>query len=416
MVSERQNIVKKLIRAAFFMDAGFFLVLAAIPYKVLALGGGPIALGAVPAVSSLSYVILALTMGRFSDSIGRYRMTRYGNLAFITFCALAFQAPSLMRLAIVMPLLGLGAALFWPVAQAAIGDLSDGRKALEVNTGRFNVSWCGGKAIGYFAGGMLLAHYDFKTTFLVGIGFAALSVLALPREDKITDEVKGTHRDADAYPDEEIAPAAETLPDRQASLEDSVDDVPEAIRASFRRMAWLANFAIVGAAGVLNHQLPNWYEQLGWKENRFGIFLGATFIIQAGMFQLLSGRVRLTYSVKRLLIPQIVAGLAVLAIPFATHFAFALLLTPLMGVCLGVCYYASIFYSLHSDTGRGKNAGIHESLIGLASLTLPLLGGVGIHFSGWIGAPYLLSGLVILVAAIIQYLWWRRSSSHSLVG
>jgi MFS family permease len=400
-VGTRQGIIKKLLAAAFFMDAGFFLVLAAIPYKVLHLGGGPIALGLIPAVSSLSYVILAITMGRFSDRIGRYRMTRYGNLAFIGFCALAFQAPSLPRLALVMPLLGLGAALFWPVAQAAIGDLSRSRGLLELNTGRFNVAWCTGKAIGYFTGGMLLAHYDFKTTFLVGIGFAALSMLSLPRKDKIPDDVKESHR----------SPEAEGVDVEAAALPDAEAVVPESVRVSFRRMAWLANFAVVGAAGVLNHQLPKWYEDLGWRESRFGIFLGATFIIQAIMFKLLSGRVRLTYSVRRLILPQIVAGLAVLAIPFATHFAFALLLTPLMGVCLAVCYYASIFYSLHSEAGRGRNAGIHESLIGAASLTLPLLGGIGIRLSGWIGAPYLLSGLVILAAVAVQYMWWRRSTA-----
>ena len=394
-MSERAGIMKRLLAAAFFTDAGFFLLLGAVPYKVLQLGGGPVALGLIPAVSSLCYVVLAFYGGKISDRVGRYRMTRFGNLTLIVFSCLAYASPSLTRLALCMPLLGLGAALFWPAVQAAVGDLSEGRGALERHAGRLNVSWCSGKAIGYFTGGMLLAHYDFKTAFLSVIGFMALSILSLPREERISDEFRQSHRGAARRePDAGTAPEA---------------DVPLALRATFRRMAWLANFAAYGATGIMNHQMPKLYQELGWPESRFGLFLGLIFGAQALAFLLLSTRMRLSYSAGRLIVPQALAAAAILAIPFATRYPVALLLTPVLGISFGICYQASIFYSLHTDAGKGRNAGIHESLIGAAGFLMPALGGFGVLLSGWIGAPYLIAGAVILAAVGVQLFWWRGS-------
>jgi len=72
----RQSLLRKLFTSAFFMDAGFFLLVAAIPYKVLALGGGSLELGLTPTVSSLFYIVLTQLAGRGSDRWGRYRMAR----------------------------------------------------------------------------------------------------------------------------------------------------------------------------------------------------------------------------------------------------------------------------------------------------------------------------------------------------
>jgi len=400
------GILRRLFSSAFFMDAGFFLVLAAIPYKVLSLGGGPVMLGLVPAVSSLSYIFLTLATGRLSDHIGRYRLTRYGNLAFVAFSALAFQAPTLPRFLLVMPLLGLGASLYWPVIQAAVGDLSGGRKTLERNIGRFNVSWSAGKTLGYIAGGMLLAHYDFRSTFLAGIGFAALSFFALPREENLPDELRHAHRNDAA---ESRAQDNRVLPDDRAPFDEEEAPAPSpAERATFRRMAWLANAAAFGAGGVLNHQLPKWFQSAAWDEDLFGLFLGGTFFFQTLVLLLLAGRVRFTYSLRRLLLPQVLAGAALLAIPALPSFVLLLALAPLLGASFGVCYAASIFYSLHTDVGKGRNTGIHESLIGAGIFLLPLLGGFAARFSGRLGAPYLLAGTAVLIAAALQYVWWRR--------
>ncbi|MBN2169873.1 MAG: MFS transporter [Candidatus Krumholzibacteriota bacterium] len=410
-----RGILRRLTAAAFFMNAGTFLVLAAIPYKVLGLGGGPVWLGLVPAVSSAIYVVVSQLAGRWSDRVGRYRLTRYGSLAFVAFASLAFAAPDLPRFLLVMPLLGLGMALFWPVMQAAVGDLSTSRRRLAANIGGFNVSWSLGKSLGYFAGGLALARYDFRSTFLAGIGLVALAFLAQPREEDAPGDrgeaVTPAGTGTESAPEAAAAAMAEVAaPPTVGATAGDEPEVPEATRRVFRRMGWVANLAAYGTGAVLNHQMPAWFEHAGWGEDRFGLFLGVVFLAQTATFLLLSGPVRFAYSARRLIAPQLVAAAVLLLMPLAPGWGLVLLAAPMLGVSFGVCYAASIFASLHTASRRGRNAGIHESLLGLGILLMPLLGGLGARATGWLGAPYALAGVVTL-AAVGGQLAWRAAAA-----
>ena len=273
---DRLSLLRRLFASAFFLDAGFFLLVAAIPYKVLSLGGGVLELGVTPTVSTVFYVVLTHLSGRASDRWGRFRMARYGALALILFGALAYASPHWARLLLCMPLMGLGAALYWPTIQAGVGDLSRGGRELERNTGRFNLAWSLGKSLGYLAAGLLLARYDFHATFLTAIGLIALSIFGLPRGE------------VESGCEEDEPPAAE---------------ITDARRLAFRRMAWLANTLAFGAGAILTNFLPRIFEDRGWPESRFGLMLGGLYALQTGVFLLLSGRVRFTYSLGRLLAP-----------------------------------------------------------------------------------------------------------------
>ncbi|MDP6418543.1 MAG: MFS transporter [Candidatus Krumholzibacteria bacterium] len=378
-----EAVLRKLFASAFFMDAGFFLLVAALPYKVLDLGGGSLELGMMPTPSSLVYIVMTQLVGRWSDSFGRFRMSRYGALALIAFAALAFQADTYWKLLLLMPLFGFGASLFWPSIQAAIGDLSAGNaKALVHNTGRFNVAWGVGKALGYFSAGMLLAHYSFRATFLTAIGLIAASFLFTPKEEVSSEAVE-----------------PEAAPGTDPSRGDR-----------FRKMAWLANFASFGASAVLANLLPEWFVNRGWPESRFGIFLGALFALQTAVFALLASRIRFADSVSRLLLPQLLAALAILSLPFLPGFFSLMLITPLIGFSFGVTYAASIYYSLHTESGKGKNAGIHESLIGASVFLFPLAGGMIVRLSGSLASPYLFMGSVMLMALALQWVWAVKKS------
>jgi len=377
-------LLRRLYASALCMDAGFFLVLAALPFKVIALGGGPLALGAVPAISSVTYILLTLIAGRQSDRVGRFGMSLWGCGCFAAFCGLAHASRQLGALALAMPLLGTGAALYWPAAQAAVGDLA-GPAGLARAIGRFNVAWGLGKGAGFLLGGMLLAGPGFGAAFGAGAALVAASFLMLPRGRALPPAVRTAHRAA------------------------SVDSaVPAATGAVFRRMAWLANFGAFGAAGVLNHQLPKWFAAAGWGEARFGGLLGAVFLTQAGAFLLLAGRVRFAWSVKRLLVPQIAAALAMAAVPLAPGWGALLAIAPLLGGAFGVCYAASIYYSLHTPAGRGRNAGIHESLIGAANFAVPLAAGAASRATGQLALPYPLAAAVMGVVVAAQATLSRR--------
>lgn len=400
------RLLRRLHVAAFGMDAAAFLLLAAVPYKILALGGTSLELGAIPAVSAVTYIVVTLQAGRWSDRIGRARLAQAGGATLLLFVPLAATARSLTTLAAAMPWLGLSTALFWPPAQAAVGDLAGGAGGLARGVGRFNVAWCLGKACGYFWGGLLLARWNPDTALAAGGALGVLALLGTPRAlpppgESAAPAARGP------------APGAERPPAQPAgagtAIAEKAPALPApAVRARYRRLAWLANFAAYGAAGVLNHQLPKWFAARGWSEGWFGLFVGATFLSQAACFALLAGRLRFSYSLPRLLLPQGGAALAMALLPLLPSFPPLLALAPVLGASFGLSYTASLYASLDEPAGKGRNAGIHESLVGAGTFLLPLLSGAVARFSGWLAAPYLLSSAWILAALGLQLAWWRR--------
>ena len=92
--------------------------------------------------------------------------------------------------------------------------------------------------MGFFAGGTLLALFDFRTTFLCGAALVVGALLTLPRPQKAARApADGARTDAR---DEESGSAEPAATERHA-------DPPEDVRRTFRAMGWLANFAAVGA-------------------------------------------------------------------------------------------------------------------------------------------------------------------------
>jgi MFS family permease len=391
-------ILRRIQVAAFCMDGGFFLISTAVPFKVLQLGGGPVALGLAPAVASLAYVAFTLLTGRWSDRGGRTWFCWAGNVSLVAFAVLAYQIHSLGLLIAALVLMSLGKALFWPVLQATLGDLSaPGR--LERNTAAFNVSWSSGKALGFLAGGLLLARFGFQVTFLCGSALVVGSFLALPRPgpmQRAVEAVRGL-----------VAPSA------GATTASGLAGVSASLRTAFRRMAWLANLASYGTAGVLGYHLPDWFSRQGWHAGRFGLFLAVIFLVQTVVLGLLGWRVRFAFSAGRLLAPQLLALAAAALLPLLGGFLPVLLLAPLFGLAFGITYAGSIYYSLHAAEQRGRNAGIHEALVGAGGFLPPLLGGLAARWSGWLGAPYLLAAGFTLLALAGQ-VWLARGIRPAL--
>jgi MFS family permease len=366
--------------AAFCMDGSFFLMAAAVPYKVLQLGGGPAILGLVPAVAGLTYVVLAQVAGRWSDRHPRPRLCRTGSAVLIGFALVLPLCRSLLLLLLLVTVMSLGKALFWPPLQSLLGDLSRSGR-LARNTSLFNIAWSGGKALGFLSAGWLLARGGFAAAFLVGAVLALGALLAVPSRDE-----RRRVRSTGPTGGERLAP------------------VPRA----FLHVAWLANLVAYGAAGVLNYHLPQWFTQLGWNQERFGLLLGVIMAAQTTVFVLLAVRPRSGRSLSWFLLPLAGAMVAMALLPLLRSYGLLLALAPLLGIAFGSSYAASIYYSLEAPAQRGRNAGIHESLIGLGGLVPPFLGGLAADWSGRLEAPYLLSAVLILAALLTQLAMWQR--------
>ena len=360
------------------MDGGFFLIMVAMPFKVLDLGGGALELGLVPAIGALTYIISAPLSGRWSDRVSRTLLCLAGSVVLIVAAVLAGLAQRLDILLGLQVLMGLGKALYWPAVEATLADLCPPDRQTTV-LGRFNVAWSGGKTVGFLAGGLLLGCCGFEAVFLAGAASVVVAFLLLPKGDVAAD-VGTNDRDPDETPDE-----------------------TSQLRVR-RAMSWVANTAAYGALGILTHHLPQWFAAHGWNPERYGWYLGLILASQTLVFLLLlvTGPVGATWSLRRLWIPQLLSAAAVAAIPALSGFGGLLATAPIIGLGCGICYAASIFYSLTSHVGRGRNAGIHEGLVGAGGFLPPLLAGVLVHAGLGLSAPYLLAGGLLLAALMLQ--------------
>ena len=291
-----QRALRGFFLSAATMDGGFFLIMVAMPFKVLALGGGALELGLVPAIGAVAYIVCAPLAGHWSDRVSRTLLCFGGGLVLVVCAVLALLIRRLELLLALQALMGLGKALYWPAVQATLADVSPGSRRIPV-LGRFNVAWSTGKTLGFLIGGVLLACCGFRAVYLAGAASVVVAFVLLPKGRAVAAAVT----------------AVAAQPATDATRSDAPGD-PARLRR-FLLMAWVANTAAYGAFGILTHHLPQWFAQHGWDAARYGWFLGAILASQTVVFVLLAGPVRLAWSAWRLWLPQALALVAVALIP-----------------------------------------------------------------------------------------------------
>jgi MFS family permease len=394
--------------AAFLVDGAVNLTLVGVPYKALELGASALVLGLLPAVWSIVYIAGAVGLGRLSDRTPRLRLTRAGTVLAALACVLLAASPALPGLFAGIALLAVGLSMFWPSLQAALSE-ADRPERLRRNLGFFNLSWSSGKGLGFAAGGLLLAASGFPV--LAGVSVALLLSVALflgarsmrPAVSRASAVVNGA-----PSPDPEPVPAP---PPGAAARADggALHRPPASLRASFLTVAWIANGVAYGINATLGYHFPKYLDVLGIGAAHFGLFLGATYLSQTVTFLLLMRTTAWHYRAAPLAVLHVVLAAVLLLLPFLDRPALHLLLAPLVGGCLGLAYYSSIYYSLDAAARPGRNTGLHEAIIGSGVLLAPPLGGGLVLLTGRLESPYVLCAAASLVAIGAEILVLARA-------
>ena len=407
--TERRSL-RRLFAAAFLADFQLYVIYTAMPFKALHLGAGPFELGSLVALSTGAYALFVGLCGRLSDRLPRLHLARLSCVGIILGCMGMTVAPSLLWMMIAAPFIGGSMSPFWPSVQAHLADHS-GASGLERNLGRFNLSWTLGKTCGFLVGGALVSTLGSAVTFTLAscIAFVIFFVLPLPppRSQLLLPAL-----DADAMRDGAApSPASAPTPAPPASPPPAAAaPAVEPRAAQYRPLAWIANGTAYGLGATLNHHYPRLVQEFGWHAHTFGLVLGLIYGTQALTFVLLTLHPeRWRYRRAPLYVPQILMLVAVLALPFASLVR-VVVSAIVFGFALGSCYTASIYYSLHAPAGRGRNAGVHEGLIGLGSMIIPFLGGLFARLLHGLWVPYAVAGAAIALSLLTQEILFRRHS------
>ncbi len=369
--------------AAFVADCIDYLTYTSVPLKAIALGGGPLILGLLPALSSTVYIVAALRFGSLAHPGRRMKMARLGVLFLIIGAFLLRLASRIEHLFLFLPLVPIGAALFWPAIQAELGERGESA-SLGGRIGWFNVSWSSGKMLGFLTAGHLAQRFGTGAPLALAIALGAILFL--------------------------LAPADRPGPATGGAVRVEEGGADAQARRRYRLAAWGANLAAYGAIATLIYQFPKKVLALGLKEGNLGNFLALVQLTQTVTFVCLGTRRGWHYRRAALILPLLVGMISVASIALWNGAGWIFACAPGIGIALGFAYSSSLFHSLHREEDRGRFTGIHEAVLGSGGFFIPLLGGALASRAG-LDAPYVLCAVAFAGAAAVAALLLSRGTT-----
>ncbi|QEO14916.1 MFS transporter [Agromyces intestinalis] len=172
------------------------LAVLALPTLLLAIDGSVLFL-ALPTLSAdldvdatqqlwildiYSFLIagLLVTMGTLGDRIGRRRLLLIGGSAFAAASVIAAFSVSVEMLIVARALLGIAGATLAPSTMALIRNMFRDPRQMAIAIGVWFTCFMGGMLLGPIVGGLLLEHFWWGSTFLLGVPFMVLLVVLGP--------------------------------------------------------------------------------------------------------------------------------------------------------------------------------------------------------------------------------------------
>jgi MFS family permease len=323
-------------------------------------------------LQGLAYVLVPPLGGRLGDRWGHDHLVRAGTLGMLAATLLTWLIHLPWLPFLTLPLFIAAMSLTWPSLEAAVV-LHPGRLSTPDRLGIYNLVWSALGSISFFSAGALF-QFTPDAMLLAVLVFHALQLAWLFRPHH---------------------------PDTQSEVERAPhrgDNIPQATKRTFKRLGWLGNGVSYLMLGGLMTLAPTLGDRLALPPSSAIWMIGALFVARAATFALLWRWPGWHYRLPWMLSALAAGPLALAVIFFAGHLLWLVPALLLLGICVGLSYYSSIYYSLDYGDEKGEHGGWHESIIGLGGLLGPLAGVGGLTLTGHVhGAT---TG-VLLVTALI---------------
>lgn len=364
---------------AFLGDIAVGLNMLCVPLLAIKMGASPFVLGFIGFLASLTYLIFSPVFGSIADRKNPLYLTVIGCFLFASSSVLLIFFHSIPFILLIMGVVGLGTSMFWSPLEVWIArTVDDLRKAV----GYFNLSWCIGLSIG-----SLLSGFLFELNWRLPLLLVALSCFL-------------------------IIISLFFCPQVPSPLHLSNDDVSISVqkkRNPFVIIGWTANFVGWFTIGTLRYLFPKLAVDINIPPSIIGLFTFVMAIFQAISSFGIGYMVRWHYNIGFLLLVQITMIFGFLLIVFSSSIPLFFLAFILLGTCIGIAYFFSLFYSLESEEGKGQKSGIHESIVGAGALLGPLIGGIAAQYST-IRMPFVICVLFILIGMLLEIIYYYKNA------
>lgn len=344
------------------------VVYIATPILAYTMEASGFLIGLIGASVGATYAVMTRIFGSVSDRFSKKKLLFTAEVIQIFSMVLCFLSQDPYQLIFAVFVLSVGAALFWPLSEAYIGDLAEADQLGRALTG-FSVSWSLATIVGPQLGGLLIAWFFTRTPFLVALtGFFLVTVLLLPVTEVNVDR---------SY--------------QMSYLNNSEKLVQEGPKVFPLIYAFL--FAFNGA--ILSTLFPAYATELGVRADLIGLIFLLSGLTQT-LTLFLANRLRSKLGERMMLLLSsffsicslTIIGLASVMPLFFVGFT-------IFGLGQGMAYSTAILLVLKGrGSRRGKAAGLFESTLGIGAFIGPLVGGVFYQVGGIY--PYFFGALVSL--------------------
>ncbi len=313
----------------------------------------------IAAGGGFTYMLGAFFGGRWVDRLGQRRVLQALALLNIPVFAVAVTGVLLGSLTLLMlhvALLNLFSAAMWPALESAL-TRSPGRWRLTTRVTVYNLTWSTGAFLAFGADGTLALWFSWAGVFL-GSALVMLLSWAMVRWWAIPQSWIG----------------AEHVADDPRDQQESERVMRSAPSLALLHMAWLANMLAFVCTNTVIPLMPAITLADGLRSYAVATAVGSIWTwMRALGFALAWLWTGWHYRVRWMLLFFGVLIVATEGLLLGRGLLALIGLQIIFGLAAAMLYSGSLYYSMHLGRGGGRNAGIHEALIGGGTVVGPAL-------------------------------------------
>ena len=330
-------------------------------------------------------------------------------------------------------LLSVSQAVGWPGIESGLME-NEPHAVVQNYVSYFNLTWSFGTATAFLIATPLMRWLGLPVLFVLPAIFYAANLLLLStyhapaaaayqssendsaEGDFARDDYTGNVLAKNAL-DSRSTPVLSPSTDRDAAAAVNAHVTADAARVrgdAYRWLGWLANPLAFIAINVIVSYNPTIQARLHFSLAMASIWCGLWFYVRMIAFELLRRWTWWHYKWGFLCGAFAVTMVSFAALVGAPNLAVLLIAQIVFGLCVGLIYQSSLFYSMADSDAQGAHGGFHESFIGVGILVGPL-----IAYSGTLLAPknaalpvgMALGGMGLSLAVLIALGLRTRSSA-----
>jgi MFS family permease len=368
------------------MDIIVAIIITAIPIMAaMKMHVSAFTLGMIGFSQAIVYLVLTPFFGKLCDKLGSKILIIFSSLILMVTCILCNYISGTAHIFMVMAAAGAGFALFWPSVQVWVTKNTE--KDLLKSLGVFNIFWSSGLVFGTF-----LCAVFFRLGLGIHFYFAAASAAIIFLIAVFTKENKKETR-------EEMFPGPGTADDPH-------------LNDKFLKIAWFSNLVAWACLGSIRYLFPKIAAGLDISESALSFMFTFIMVSQTVSFAVLFFTRSWPYKFGFIAFAELIAGAGLLITYFSSNKAVLMAGFSLVGICVSISCFSSLYYSVKVLRNKGSMAGMHEFMVGVGTVLGPLMAGILANMYT-LRTPYFVFFIITLAAIVFQYAYLKHGKAEN---